>query len=45
LPDSSVLNPDTPLSEMRGSTTQNFASATIRPPACFAIFAFTSTLA
>ena len=44
LPDSSVLSPDTPLSEMRGSTTQNFASSTIRPAECLAIFAFTSTL-
>ncbi len=44
LPDSSVFSPDTPLRDMRGSTTQNLASSTIRPAECLAIFAFTSTL-
>ena len=45
MPDNSVLSPDTPDSEIRGSTTQNLASSTIRPAACLAIFALTSTMA
>ena len=43
LPESSVPNPDTPLRVTRGSTTQNFASSTIRSPAFLSIFAVTST--
>src|SRR5262245_20184837 len=35
--------PETPLSVMRGSTTKNFVSSTIRPAAVLAIFAVTST--
>ena len=42
-PDSSVLSPVTPLSVTVGCTTQNFASSTMRPAACLAIFAVTST--
>ena len=43
LPESRVPNPDTPLRVTRGSTTQNFASATIRSPAFLSILAVTST--
>ena len=43
LPESRVPKPDTPLRVTRGSTTQNFASATIRPAALLSIFAVTST--
>jgi len=45
LPESSVLRPDIPLRETRGSTTQNLASSTISPAALLAIFAVTCTFA
>ena len=38
-----MLRPETPLKVTRGSTTQNFASATMRPAALLSIFAVTST--